>query len=273
MKLENIPGISEPRLKALNQSAIFTTTDLINLFPRRFLDRRKIVPINRLAGRGEEVTVTGVVTNINQTGFGKKSRLEVIISDDTGVLKGVWFKGVSYFKKVFKTGQLVAFFGNVKRYGRFLTIAHPDVEKLADETDIDRVAALVPIYPSSNFFKTTYITSTLLNKWIIKALEDEHFEDFLPGYLRDELQLPERNIAYRMVHSPDSEAAFLKGMKRFKFEELFLFQLSMAKLKHRVKERHSGIMMEQMGDYTHRFFNKILPFELTEGQKKRTYLH
>lgn len=225
------------------------------------------MPINRLAGRGEEVTVIGVVTNINQTGFGKKSRLEVIISDDTGVLKGVWFKGVSYYKKVFKTGQLVAFFGNIKRYGRFLTIAHPDVEKLADESDIDRVAALVPIYPSSNFFKKTYITSTLLNKWIKIALEDEYSEDFLPGYLRNELQLPERNIAYRMVHAPESKSEFLRGLKRFKFEELFLFQLSMAKLKHRVKERHSGIMMEQMGDYTHRFFNEILPFELTDGQK------
>ncbi len=267
MKLENIPGISEARLKALHQSAIFTTTDLINLFPRRFLDRRNVLQINHLAGRGEEVTVIGVVTNINQTGFGKKSRLEVIISDDTGTLKGVWFKGVSFYKKVFKTGQLVAFFGNVKRYGRFLTIAHPDVEKLADESDIDRVAALVPIYPSTNFFKKTYITSTLLNKWIKKALEDEHFEDFLPDYLRNELELPERNIAYRMVHSPESKSEYLRSLKRFKFEELFLFQLSMAKLKHRVKERHSGITMEQMGDYTHRFFNEILPFELTDGQK------
>lgn len=268
LNLKNLYGISEARLKALNKSGISTDNDLINFFPRRFLDRSHVLSISNLTGTGEEATVVGTVSEINKIGYRAKSRLEVVISDESGgILKGVWFKGISYYLKTFKPGQLVAFFGNVKKYGRYLSIAHPDVEKLADESDIEKAASLVPIYPSTNFFKKTYITSLLIQKWVKIILEKKQITEFLPESLLRNLKLPTRIRAYQMIHFPDKLDDYYVALRRFKFEELFMFQLSLLKLKGQVAERHDGIVLTQIGDYTHLFFNKIIPFELTEGQK------
>jgi ATP-dependent DNA helicase RecG len=267
VKLTQLKGLSDKRLKALNQYGIHTPGDLINFFPRRLIDRSKMAPIASLAGFGDAVTVVGKVIAINMVRYRNKKRLEVTIEDDTGQLKGVWFKGTSYFQKFFKEGQLVAFYGTVKQYGRHLTIAHPDTEKLSDSSDINKVATIVPVYPSTNFFKKTYITSTLIQNWIRQILHTTHLPEFLPEELLKKYHLPNRDTAYRLIHNPEDTKSYYAALYRLKFEELFLFQLSMAKLKQRIKSRHSGIVLDHLGEYTHRFFNEVMPFTLTEGQK------
>lgn len=268
MKLNELKGVSDKRLQALNQYGIHSPEDLINFFPRRLIDRSRVSPIAVLSGSGDAVTVIGNVISIEVVGYRNKKRLEVTIEDDSGRLKGVWFKGVSYFQKFFKKGQLVAFYGTVKQYGRYLTIAHPDTEKLSDSSDIHKVANIVPVYPGSTFFKKTYITSPLIQGWIKQILQSTRIKEFLPSYLLQKYHLPDRDSAYKMIHTPTDTKNFYAALYRFKFEELFLFQLSMAKLKQRIKLRHTGIIFEQLGEYTHRFFNEVIPFTLTEGQKQ-----
>ena len=268
MKLNELKGVSDKRLQALNQYGIHSPEDLINFFPRRLIDRSRVSPIAVLSGFGDAVTVIGNVISIEVVGYRNKKRLEVTIEDDSGRLKGVWFKGVSYFQKFFKKGQLVAFYGTVKQYGRYLTIAHPDTEKLSDSSDIHKVANIVPVYPGSTFFKKTYITSPLIQGWIKQILQSTRIKEFLPSYLLQKYHLPDRDSAYKMIHTPTDTKNFYAALYRFKFEELFLFQLSMAKLKQRIKLRHTGIIFEQLGEYTHRFFNEVIPFTLTEGQKQ-----
>jgi len=268
VKLNELKGVSDKRLQALNQYGIHSPEDLINFFPRRLIDRSRVSPIAVLSGSGDAVTVIGNVISIEVVGYRNKKRLEVTIEDDSGRLKGVWFKGVSYFQKFFKKGQLVAFYGTVKQYGRYLTIAHPDTEKLSDSSDIHKVANIVPVYPGSTFFKKTYITSPLIQGWIKQILQSTRIKEFLPSYLLQKYHLPDRDSAYKMIHTPTDTKNFYAALYRFKFEELFLFQLSMAKLKQRIKLRHTGIIFEQLGEYTHRFFNEVIPFTLTEGQKQ-----
>ena len=125
MNLSTLPDLSAKRLEALSKSGIRTASDLLQYFPYRYLDRTNVQPIKQLRGANEEVTVTGKVTSIKEAGFGKKKRLEVSIYDRTGVVKGVWFRGASYFKKAFKVGEVVAFFGQAKRYGKSITNGSP----------------------------------------------------------------------------------------------------------------------------------------------------
>ncbi len=70
-----------------------------------------------------------------------------------------------------------------------------------------------------------------------------------------------------MIHFPEDQSEYKQALKRFKFEELFLFELSVAKTKHEIIEKAKGPLLENMGNYTQRFFNEHLPFELTDGQK------
>ncbi|MDX1585170.1 MAG: ATP-dependent DNA helicase RecG [Balneolaceae bacterium] len=267
MKLIDLSDLSTKRLNALSEAGIESVGDLLNFFPRRYLDRTTVSPIGRLTGRGEEVTVVGRVKDIHEAGYGRKKRLEVVIQDDTGTMKGVWFKGVSYFKKTFKEDEIVAFFGKAKRYGRSISIAHPDVDKVGDPSDLQDLTRIVPVYPSNKQFSKTYITSKLIHQWIKTILKHVNPPEFIPEDILKEQDLPGRKEAYRMIHLPESRKEYLKARERFKFEEFFLFELSIAKVKHRIVERASGHVFSNLDNYTKRFFKEHLPFELTKGQK------
>ncbi len=267
MKLIDLPNLSTKRLNALSKTGIESVSELLDFYPRRYLDRTSVLPIRQLSGQGEEVTVVGRVKKIQEAGYGRKKRLEVIIQDETASLKGVWFKGVSYFKKAFKEGEIVAFFGKAKRYGRYISIAHPEVDKVGDSTDRQDLSRIVPVYPGNKDFSKTYITSKLVHQWMEVILKHEHPPEFIPEEILEKYGLPQREAAYRMIHLPESQQEYRKARERFKFEELFLFELSIAKMKHRIEERATGHRFDDLGNYTKRFFNEHLPFELTGGQK------
>ncbi len=267
MNLRDLNGCSERREKALNKAGIYTAVDLVYYFPRRIIDRSNLLPVSRLSGRGEEVTVTGIIRSVSEAGYGRRKRLEALVEDETGVIKAVWFRGIAYFRKTLHQGQHVALFGTVRRYGRYLSMAHPDLERISGEGESTGITSLIPVYPGSQEFKKAYITSGILQKWNIELLRQHHFTEFLPDEVRRRRDLPERNQALLAIHAPESTEAFNTAIRRFKFEELFLFQLGMTRLYAQERRHSEGILMKQMGTYTHQFFREILPFELTEGQR------
>jgi ATP-dependent DNA helicase RecG len=267
LNLADLPNLSTKRLQALSESGIKSLLDLLNFFPLRYLDRTTVKPIRRVNGNGEEVTVVGRIKNIQQKGYGNKRRLEVIIQDDTSALKGVWFKGGHYIKKQFSEGQNVAFFGKAKKYGRYVSMAHPDYDKIGDSSDIQDLKQIVPVYPSNKALSKTRTTSKIIHNWQEVILKHEKPPEFLPDSVRKSQDLPERHKAYRMIHFPQSTSEYKKAFERFKFEELFLFELSVAKTKNEIIEKHHGPPFEDLGNYTSRFFNQHLPFKLTDGQK------
>lgn len=218
-------------------------------------------------GSGEEITVMGKVVKLEDVGFKKSKRLEVTIKDDTGIVKGVWFRGASYFKQIFKEGEMVAFFGQAKRYGKSITIAHPEVDKISEEADLNSFSRIVPIYPGNKEFSKARLTSKLIGNWINYLLTKKKIEEFLPTSLLEEFDFPIRSDAYRMIHFPENHNERKRALERFKFEELFLFQLSMEKIHYTIEERKSGHIFNQVGTYTSKYFNELLPFNLTEGQK------
>tara|TARA_Y100001935_G_scaffold255673_1_gene271454 strand:+ start:3280 stop:5349 length:2070 start_codon:yes stop_codon:yes gene_type:complete len=267
LNLSSLPGLSTKRLEALQSVGIHTPQHLLNLFPRRYLDRSNNQSIAHLMGSGEEVTVSGKVSAVNEVGFGKKKRLEVTIKDGSGSLKGVWFRGAGYFKRIFKIGDYVAFFGAAKRYGKNITMAHPEVDKLSNEDDLDTFSKIIPVYPGSKEFSKARITSALIQSWVRIILDGTAIKEFIPTYILNDLNLPERYTAYRMIHFPEDHGQRKKGLERFKFEELFLFELSMEKIHHTVEERKQGHTFGDLGNYTSRYFNELLPFTLTDGQR------
>lgn len=237
------------------------------LFPHRYIDRTRIKPIGELQGQEESVTVVGRVSQVYETGRGKRKRLEVVIEDDTAPLKGVWFRGTGYFKKIFRHGSTVAFFGSVKRYGNSLTMAHPEVDSLESPDEIESLQRIVPVYPGNKDFSKAYITHKLIHLWIQTILKKREPAEFLPDDIRNELSLPERAKAFRMIHQPETLEETRKALTRFKFEELFLFELSMGRIKLKYLEKNKGRAFKTVGNLTQTFFRDHLPFYLTGGQK------
>jgi ATP-dependent DNA helicase RecG len=255
--------MSPVRLEALASSGIKSVSDLLYLFPRRYIDRSKILSIAQLTEAMGSITVIGKVVRIEEAGFARKKRLQVTIHDGSGTLTGVWFKGLTYFKKRFREGQVVSFYGSVKQFGRSMSMSHPDVEDIEDSDTMSR--GIIPVYPSTQFLKNTYITSLVLRNWVTQLMNQRALEEYLPDYLIREHQLVSRSEALRMIHHPKSLDEPAAGIRRFKFEELLLFQLSMIRLRKDSIEKHAGPALRS-GELTRRFIKESLPFELTDGQ-------
>lgn len=214
---------------------------------------------------GQAATVIGKVVSIQEAGFGKKKRLHVTIADPTSRIEGVWFKGITYFKKRFKTGSTVSFYGVVKKFGSSLSMSHPDVEDIEDS---DHAApGIVPVYPSTSFFKNTYISSLTIQKWVRQLTFNRTFEEYLPEYIRAKHLLPDRTTSFRYIHTPQELSEPHAGTRRFKFEELLLFQLSMQRLREERVAKNPGLIL-QCGEKYYSFFEHQLPFSLTDGQRK-----
>lgn len=267
MKLTDLHNLSSGRLQALNKNGIHSVSDLLFFFPRRYIDKTVIRPIRQISGAGEHVTVVGTVVDIHEEGFRNKKRLEVIIQDETGSLKGVWFRGTSYFKKIFEEGQVLAFYGTPKRYGRTLSMAHPEVDQLDAKAGQAQLKKIIPIYPGSKDFSKARITNKLIAQWIEQILDKTRQKEFLPIFIQNELGFPVREKAIEDIHQPKSLKQAREALERFKFEELFLFEMSMARIKQMNQSRAAGHVFENIGPLTTRFFNEYLPFELTGGQK------
>ncbi len=266
MKLLDLHNLSQKRLTALQHSGIDKPIDLLYFFPRRYIDKSNVKPIRYLSGESEPVTVVGRVKAVNVTGYNKNKRLEVIVQDHSASLKAVYFKGWKYFIKQFKEGEWVALFGTAKQYGRFMSMAHPEIDHLGSPEEVEKLDTLIPIYPSNKHFSKAYISNKIIESFIDQILDSVKAREYLPEELLSKYQFPERHQALQTIHKPKNRQEASKALERFKFEELFLFELSMAKIKNERIERTEGSLLEP-GKLTLEFFRKILPFTLTDGQK------
>ncbi len=265
MNLTDLHNLSGKRLKALQQTGINHPIDLLYFFPRRYIDRSNVKKIRDLFSDNQPVTIAGKVTSTQVTGYGNKKRLEVIIQDDSSSLKAVYFKGWKYFINQFKKGAFVALYGTPKLYGHQMSMAHPEVEQLSEPEEVANLDKLIPIYPSNKHFSKAYISNKLIAGWMDQTLNSLEIDDFLPTNLLQKYSYPSLMQGFRHIHKPEERKESVKALDRFKYEELFLFEMSMAKIKKNRAERARGIPMKA-GDLTRTFFNTILPFELTDGQ-------
>lgn len=265
MKLTDLPKLSTKRRDALHSFGISSVIDLLYQFPRRYIDKSNIIPIKMVDESADPVSVVGTVDSKEVQGYGHKRRLEVHISDQTGTIKVVWFKGWKYFMSKFKEGEIVSLFGKPKRFGRSISMAHPDVEVLQNRDELDKYKTLLPIYPSGKPLSKAYITHKMIAEWVDEALNKLTIPEFLPQSIIDEHNFKERQDALLSIHRPESQREAANALERFKYEELFLFELSMAKIKQMQRAKAEGPVLKP-GSLTSAFFKKILPFNLTAGQ-------
>lgn len=266
MKLTDLHLLSEKRYKALKKEGISTPIDMLYFIPRRYIDKTHIVSIIDSSFLTEPVTVIAKVKQVNVVGRGYKKRLDVLVSDNTASLSVVFFKGWKYFITQFKEGKWVMLHGPVKRFGNKLSMAHPDVDRVSSPDEANKSAKILPVYPSGKSFSKASITNKLLAGWVNDVLNKLPVPEYIPESLLKKNNLPERKKTFSTLHQPKDQSDIPAAKHRLKYEELFLFSLSMAKIKSVQQSRAEGKVLKP-GPLTKTFFNDILPFALTKGQK------
>lgn len=256
----SIKGVSSYFSSRLKNLGIISVWDLLFHFPYRYEDFSHIVPIRELT-EGKTCTIRAKVIKVSQRRIWKKRMTvtEARVEDASGKITLVWFNQ-TYVAKSLKEGSTVNFSGKAIARGQILQLINPLYEAVgASETK--HTARIVPVYP-----ETRGLTSKGIRFILQPVLRDILIPEILPKNIREEEKLPEVNNALHSVHFPKTLGEAFGGKKRFAFEDLLLLALHIAEERARAKKESAMPIAVSVAEIKE--FLKIIPFELTEAQKR-----
>jgi ATP-dependent DNA helicase RecG len=266
--IEFLKGVGPQRAALLQKELqLFTFGDLIQHYPFRHEDRTQFYTVREVNELMPFVQIKGAIRKMELIGAGFKKRLVGHFGDGTGELELVWFQGISWTLDKIKPGIPYIIFGRPNRYGKIISIAHPEIEPLSETSE--RSGSLQPVYNVTEKLKARHIDSKFigkLEKEILKTAQN-HLVETLPESLLKKQNLVSKKEAILQIHFPKSHESLTAAQRRLKFEELFYIQLRLVKMKWVRQEKFKGQVFADTAMLT-RFYKEHLPFALTEAQKR-----
>ena len=112
-EISELKGIGPKKSKAFRDAGIKTVGDLMEFFPRRYEDRRKVTPIKDVKYGQDCLVEAKVIAKRSPRGYYRKNApLTLLISDGTGSLEVLFFNG----------RFLAGLFDDKTEYAFFLTL-------------------------------------------------------------------------------------------------------------------------------------------------------
>jgi ATP-dependent DNA helicase RecG len=259
--IEQVRGVNAERAELLRRMGLRTASDLLFNFPRDYqevADECSIAELEEdklqtIRGTIEEVAVT------NQ-GFGK-SRVAILVRDDTGHLRATWFNQ-PFMRSKFRDGQQVLLTAKPKIRGMMWEMSHPQVTWLEQEEAPLDGRKLLPVYSL-----TEGLSQFHLRRIVANAVEDFAAvpEEVFPRNLLKQYQLPPLADAIRGIHLPTDQQELDRARRRFVFQELFVLQLAVST--RRAQQRSLPAPSLPATTKIDARIRRLLPFELTPSQE------
>ena len=265
-----LTGVGPKRAELLNKELnIRTFGDLLWYFPYRHADRTRFYRISQITGDLPYIQLEGVITRVDLAGSGRNRRLTAVISDGTGNLELVWFRGLRWIGDLVKPGKKFLVYGKPSLFNNKVNLVHPEMED-PDKQEKTISSALQAFYNTSEKMKNSFITSRVINKLQNKLLSlvAGKIEETMPDEFIKRLGLEEINEALLNIHFPRSAEKLKKAEYRLKFEELFYLQLNILRQKTGRNQKIKGFVFTRVGELFNSFYHNHLPFELTSAQKR-----
>ena len=265
--IEYLKGVGPQRAELLQKEiGVFTFNDILHYFPFRYVDRTQIHQIRDLSTDMPYVQLKGVLRNLKVLGNARQQRLTATFQDETGSIELIWFKGVKYLQGILKANQTYLLFGKVSQFNNKLNIAHPELESPESQLGLPQFQ---PVYPNTEMLRKRKIDNKVFRK-LLRALfesSDYNVPEFLPKHILERQKLIDRGLAYKWVHNPGNAIELQAGLARLKFDEFFVLQMSILRLK-KSREIIAGLPFKTVGENFNRFYQEQLSFELTNAQKR-----
>lgn len=256
-KVGSLKGIGPKKAEIFSKNNIYTLEDLLNLFPRKYEDRRQETKIEELE-MGKEYLISGKVLSRRYSGnpYKKNTPLTLLVSDETGTVEILFFNG-RYIANLFNVNQEYSFYGRVSENFDRKQMIHPEFHRLGDPNDI---RGIIPIYPQISGISQNELRKIQLQ---LKELYSQ-VEEWLPEDIVAENRLASPSYAIENIHFPKDGKQVLESKFRLIFDELLTLETGLFYIKNETRKDVGGIVIDaQCADA----FIKDLPFELTEGQK------
>ena len=272
MDIQYLPGVGPKRAELLRKElSVATVGDLIRLYPFRYIDKSTIVRICDARPDMAYLQIRAKVLRVDLID-GKKpaSRMSAWVSDGSGEMEMVFFKGIKWMGEKLKPGAEFIFFGKPTAFNGKINMVHPEVDAVpANMTVVHSQGTMTGVYPSTERLKNAGVTGKVMNKIMEAALNKglPMTEESLPEYLMKQCGLVPLHFALQNIHFPKDMVSLEKAKYRLKFEELFYLQLSLLKQKYVRSRAEHGIRMPKVGDAFNLCYN-ALPFPLTGAQKR-----
>src|SRR6185503_152873 len=217
LPVSELRRVGPERAKALAKVGVESVLDLLQYYPRRYLDRTNQVAIRDLR-MGEQALVLGEVTRSSAIRRGKP-RVTVVVADASGSLE------ITFFNQMWRAEQLsagteAAFFGKVSSFRGKRQMTNPVVDLVGTQT-----GRIVPAYPESD--KARVYTRDIA-RWMEEVLDRAgEFAEPLPEAVRAQFRLVDRTHAFHDVHFPESMHDKDEARRRLVFDELLRIQLAL----------------------------------------------
>ena len=274
-----IKGVGPKVAYKLNKLGIFTAQDLMMYFPKKHIDYSSRTLIRNLK-EGQTTSVFGYIRSVSA--FNTRNNLSVIkvvIADESGKFELSFFqsKGNKYMlertKAQFPVNAGIMISGVVKMnsYNNQLTMDKPTYSIMSGEFMEDsetknlNVARIVPIYTVCEG-----LSIKTLRRAIFNAIElyKNDIVNIIPDEIKNRLGLLDKKFAVEQIHFPESMNMLEHARFSLIFEELFLVQLKLIRLRENTSKNISSYALKVHKDGIVQQFINNLPFELTSGQKQ-----
>jgi ATP-dependent DNA helicase RecG len=265
--LARLKGVGPALEGRLADMGLFTVLDLLQHYPRRWIDRTRKTDIAALAV-GEEATVFAEVRRIHgrRTQRGR-ALVEAVVHDGTSMLT-ITFFNQAWREKQLAVGTEAAFFGKLDVYRGKRQMTNPVVDILGRAGVADeKTGVIVPVYPQSGkaevfTWQLRALVSDALTKCRVRGFADPVDEEIL-----DRNDLVDRSTALRAIHRPDSMAERDAARRRLIFDEFLRMQVGLVARKRAFEAEESGIRHAVDGALVDAFVEQ-LPFVLTGDQRR-----
>jgi ATP-dependent DNA helicase RecG len=254
-----LKGVGEKRAQALARLGVTDLASLLSLFPRRYEDRRKSVPIAE-AEPDRDCCICAMVAaepHLHRVRRGMEL-VKVSVVDDTGKAELTFFNQ-SYLRSALTVGRLFRFYGKIGGTARRRTMVNPVFEDAEAPGLI--TGRIVPVYPLTAGLNQGFMLKTML--LALEACGDD-FPDYLPAAVAEGHALCRAKYAYHNIHFPESPEALELARRRLIFEELFVLACALKRM-GREKRRRAGAVID-CGDAE--TFYAALPFRPTRAQAR-----
>lgn len=270
--IDYLKGIGPKKGEVLrSELGIQTFEDLLMYFPLRHIDRSKIYQIGQISANDTYIQVKGTVQRLDEHPLKnkKQKRLVARLKDETGVVDLVWFKGHQWVKDFVVPGQEYLVFGRPNAFRGKINIPHPELDLYSEAKHKEGKMGFQPVYSTTEKIRNSGLDSNRImkiQKTLLQEVGDE-IKECLPKDLQAHQQLINRQAALKAIHFPADQQTLEQAQHRLKFEELFFTQLSM--LRHKTnRQTIKGNIFSTVGDHFNQFYHEVLPFPLTEAQKR-----
>lgn len=267
-----LKGVGPKRAELLQKELGFSTYEhLLSHYPFRYIDRTRFYKINELLPDMPLIQVVGKILTKETIGEKHKKRIVAKFADDTGTMELVWFQSLKWVEEHIYRGNNYIAFGKPNFFNGSFSISHPDLETYPRQNgSVTGNLTLQPIYNSTEKLKKAFLDSKGIQKLIYHIIElhINEVRETLPKYILDKYKLIGRKEAIINIHFPANTNMLQQAERRLKFEELFFIQLQLLYNKHLRSLKFKGSLFQNVGEKVNTFYNEIIPFDLTNAQKR-----